>query len=219
MTMLKHFGRKAAPAAWILFAAGPAVAAESGPYVGADLGEALYPKGAYHWRVASGSVLSGNSLDTADFAWSLRAGYRFSRYFGLEAGYVNLGGYSGPLTDRVNAAAGHGNMSFSAKGETLAALGALPLGDWDLHLKAGVFFNDARLNVSGIDNATPFQTRETLRNIHGLLGAGAGYDIDSHWHAQFDWTHYLNVGSKVDSTGRINGPNINNLAMGISYRF
>ena len=218
MTMLKRFGRKAAPAAWILFAAGSAAAAESGPYVGADLGAALYPQGAF-WRVASGSVLSSNSLDTKDFAWSLRAGYRFSRYFGLEAGYVNLGGDSGALTDRVNAAAGHGNISFAAKGETLAALGALPLGDWDLHLKTGVLFADARLNVSGIDNATPFQTSETLHTRTGLLGAGAGYDIDSHWHAQFDWTRYFRVGTKVDSTGRINGPNIDNLAMGISYRF
>ena len=124
MTMLKRIGRKVAPAAWILFAAGSAAAAESGPYVGADLGEALYPQGAY-WRPVPGSLLYGNRLDTTDFAWSFRAGYRFNRFFGLEAGYVNLGGYSGPLTDRVNAAAGHGNMSFSAKGETLAALGAL----------------------------------------------------------------------------------------------
>ena len=218
MTMLQRCGRKAAPAAWFLFAAGSAAAAETGPYVGADLGEAIYQQGAL-WRVAPESVLYGNRLDTTDFAWSFRAGYRFSRYFGLEAGYVNLGGYSGALTDRSNAAAGHGDFSFSAKGETLAAVGALPLGDWDLHLKAGVLFADARLNVSGIDNATPFRTSETLRTTDRLFGAGAGYNIDSHWHAQFDWTRYVKVGSKVDSTGRINGPNIDNLAMGISYRF
>ena len=218
MTMLKRFGRKVAPAAWILFAAGSAAAAESGPYVGADLGEALYPQGAF-WRPAPGSLLYGNRLDTTDFAWSFRAGYRFSRYFGLEAGYVDLGGYSGALTDRVNAAAGHGNMSFSAKGETLAALGTLPLGDWDLHLKAGLLFGDTRLNVSGIDNAAPFQTSETLRTMNRLFGAGAGYDINAHWHAQFDWTRYVKVGSEVVSTGRIYGPHIDNLAMGISYRF
>ncbi len=218
MTSFKRFGRKVALAAWILFAAGSAAAAESGPYVGADLGEALYPQGAY-WRPVPGSVLYGNRLDTTDFAWSFRAGYRFSRYFGLEAGYVNLGGYSGAITDRMNAAAGHGDISFSAKGETLAAVGALPLGDWDMHLKVGFLFADARLNVAGVDNATPFQTTETLRTNHGLLGAGAGYNIDSHWHAQFDWTRYFRVGSNVESTGRINGPDIDNLAMGISYRF
>ena len=218
MTTFKRFGRKVALAAWILFAAGSAAAAESGPYVAADLGEALYPQGAV-WRPAPGSVLYGNTLDTTDFAWSFRAGYRFSRFFGLEAGYVNLGGYSGAITDRMNAAAGHGDISFSAKGETLAAVGALPLGDWDMHLKAGFLFADARLNVAGVDNATPFRTTETLHTGHGLLGAGAGYNIDSHWHAQFDWTRYFRVGSKVESTGRINGPDIDNLAMGISYRF
>ena len=113
-----------------------------------------------------------------------------------------------------------GAVFLQPKGETLAALGALPLGDWDLHLKAGVFFNDARLNVSGVDNATPFRTSETLLyTMNRLFGAGAGYDINAHWHAQFDWTRYLKVGSEVDSTGRINGPHIDNLAMGISYRF
>ena len=111
MTMLKRFGRKAAPAAWILFAAGSAAAAESGPYVGADLGAALYPKGAYDWRLAPGSVLSGNSQDTTDFAWSFRAGYRFSR-IRPGGGLCQSRRLLGPATDRVNAAAGHGNMSF-----------------------------------------------------------------------------------------------------------
>jgi hypothetical protein len=119
----------------------------------------------------------------------------------------------------IDAAAGRGDLSFSAKGETLAAVGALPLGDWDLHLKAGVLFGDVRLNVGGIDNAAPFKTSETLRTMNRLFGAGAGYDINAHWHAQFDWTRYFRVGSGVENTGRINGPNIDNLAMGISYRF
>jgi hypothetical protein len=64
-----------------------------------------------------------------------------------EAAFVDLGSIAGALTDSSGLTLADVQLQFSVKGETLAAVGILPLGRWDLFLKGGVFFADTRLST------------------------------------------------------------------------
>ena len=147
------------------------------------------------------------------------APYRFNRYFRLEAGWVDLSERSGLLRGASGDTAALGNASFSAKGETLVAIGTLPFGKWDASLKAGILHADAHLGFSGTISNEPFVSRLTAINTHPLYGAELGYNLDAHWRIQSAFTTYRNVGSTDASGFRVAGPNISTLTLGIAFRF
>jgi long-subunit fatty acid transport protein len=194
-----------------LSAVGPVFAADSGPFVGFDLGWVRYPR--YYAVLASetasplSTVLTNSSLDRDRFGWSVAAGYQFNRYLRAEAGFVDLGRISGSLTDTSGVATPQGQLQFSAKGETLAAVGMLPLGQWDLFLKGGVLFADTELQYPGKDSSYHTQ--------HALLGCGVDRNFTDHWSARLAVTNYFTVGN----TAQIRGPNIRMLSAGLTYAF
>ena len=202
----------------ILCATGAAGAAESGPYLGADLGWG-FTRGNVAWRNSPSTALGGPGLSDQDAAWSFSAGYRFNRFFGVEAGYVDLGHFSASLTGRSNAPDAHADMIFSARGGTVAAVGTMPFGNWEAYLRGGVLFANTHITVSGSNDTVSIDDRVSAETAHALAGVGLGYNVDAHWHAQIGVTGYFHVGSTVSSNGRINGPNIRALTAGVTYRF
>lgn len=210
----RHFSRSAGLGILILCATGAADAAESGPYLGADLGWA-FTWGNVGWRTSPSTALEGPGLSDQDVAWSFSAGYRFNRFFGVEAGYVDLGHFSASLTGRSNAPDAHADMIFSARGGTVAAVGTFPFGNWEAYLRSGVLFANTHITVSGSNNTVSIDERVSTETAHALAGAGLGYNVDAHWRAQLGITGYFHVGSN----GRINGPNIRALTVGVTYRF
>jgi hypothetical protein len=195
----------------------PAPAADSGFYIGLDEGWVKYPGSAM--RQIGTTTLTGTDLDDTNFTYDFTAGYRFNRYFSLEAGYVDLGERSGLLRGFVGDTGALGNSSFSAKGETLVAIGTLPFGKWDFSLKAGIFHTDAHLAFSGTVSDERYVSRLMTINTHPLYGLGVGYNLDSHWRIQSGLTTYREVGSTTDSGFRIAGPNITTVTLGIVFRF
>ncbi len=117
----RHFSRSAGLGILILCATGAAEAAESGPYLGTDLGWA-FTSGNVAWRTSPSTALEGPGLSDQDVAWSLSTGYRFNRFFGVEAGYVDLGHFSASLTGHSNAPDAHADMIISARGGTVFPL-------------------------------------------------------------------------------------------------
>ena len=192
-----------------LSAVGSVRAADSGPFVGFDLGWVRYPQ--YYTVisseavVSSATVLTNSTLDRNRLGWSVSAGYQFNRYLSAEAGFVDLGSIAGPLTD--SAGGTHAPLHFSAKGETLVAVGMLPLGRWDLFLKGGVFFAHTELQIAG--NETSSQTQ------HALFGFGIDRHFGMGWSTRVAFTDYLSVGSH----SLIRGPNIRVLTVGVTYAF
>jgi OOP family OmpA-OmpF porin len=201
----------------LICAAGIATAADSGFYIGLDEGWVKYPGTAT--RQIDTTTLTGNELNDTNLTYDFSAGYQFNRYFRLEAGWVDLSERSGLLRGVVGDKGALGNTSFSAKGETLVAIGTLPLGRWDLSLKAGILRADAHLEFSGTVGNEPFASRLTAISTHPLYGLDLGYDIDSHWRIHSGFTTYRNVGSADPSGFRIVGPNISTLTLGIVFRF
>ena len=202
----------------LMFAAGGAAAADSGFYIGLDEGWVKYPGSAM--RQIGTTTLTGADLNDTNFTYDLNAGYRFNRYFRLEAGWVDLSERSGLIRGATGDPAGTlGNASFSAKGETLVAIGSLPFGKWDFSFKAGILRADAHLGFSGTVSNQPFASRLTVIDTHPLYGLGLGYDLDTHWRIQSGFTTYRNVGSTEASGFRVIGPNINTFTLGIVFKF
>jgi hypothetical protein len=157
--------------------------------------------------VSSATVLTNSTLDRDRLGWSSSAGYQFNRYLSMEAGFVDLGSIAGPLTDSSGVTLPNAQLQFSAKGASLAAVGMLPLGRWDLFLKGGVFFADTQLQVSGHDTSSQTQ--------HALFGFGFDRHFAENWSTRLGFTDYRSVGS----TSQIRGPNIRVLTAGLGYAF
>ena len=210
--------RVAALTSLLFCAAGGATAADSGFYIGLDEGWVKYPGSAM--RQIGTTTLTGTDLDDANFTYDFSAGYRFNRYFSLEAGWVDLSERSGLVHGSSGDTGALGNASFSAKGETLVAIGTLPFGKWDAFVKAGILRADTHLGFSGTVSDERYVSRLIVISTHPLYGAGLGYNIDSHWRVQFGFTTYRDVGSASSISGfRFVGPNISTLTFGIVYRF
>jgi hypothetical protein len=216
MTMLKRRSFEhwhvAAIAVCVLGTVSSVQAADSGPYAAFDLGWARYPQN-YYTVVSSEAVMSSatalrnSTLDRDRLGWSVCAGYQFNRYMSVEAGFADLGSIAGPLTVSAGVPLPDPQLQFSVKGETLAAVGMLPLGRWDLFVKGGVFFADTQLQVAWSD--TSYHTQ------HALFGLGIDRHFGENWSTRIGFTDYRRVGR----SSQIRGPNIHVLTAGVTYAF
>jgi OOP family OmpA-OmpF porin len=205
--------RRPALALGLLAVVGRASAADSGFYIGAHGGWVRFPD---HVTLGS-TALTDPTGEPSSFSWDLFAGYRFNRYVSLELGYIDLGRYSDELSDPETGS--FGTRSFAAKGETLAAVGTLPLGRWDLFAKAGVLHANTHLDFGGTVGGAPANYNIRAADTHPLVGVGIGYELTDHLHLELAGTAYLHVGSGALPQGHYEGPNLNVLSLGFSYRF
>jgi hypothetical protein len=135
----------------------------------------------------------GFGIDTSATAWRFTAGWQFSDYFTLEAGYHDFGEFDQrfDLGDAVAIA------SVEADGYTLGAALGLPLGDnLTLFARGGAFIweAEARLDKGNFDfpeDANPY------------YGAGADLMVTRRLSLVGDWTRYEldSVESDVISLG------------------
>jgi OOP family OmpA-OmpF porin len=192
-------------------AATTAAADDSGFYLGADGGHAKYP-GHAHLTVGTATVNSIATTNTV-FASSFEVGYRFSRYFALEAGYVDLGEAKATVTDFAGTS---GEFRFKARGFTANAIGSLSLGNWAPFLKLGLLSADVEAVLTGVQNGTPFSfAGSDSGGFTVLSGIGAGYTIAERWHLKLELDYADDLGNE-ESTGEAH---ILFTSVGIAYRF
>lgn len=165
-------------------------AADSGFYVGADLGVAQYP--------------DNEDLDNEDHAWAVTAGYRFNRYVAVEAGYMDLGETSGFLADGATATPAVARFSFASSGPTLALVGTWPLGNWEPYVRVGVFFADTDLSFSGLSATAPFSGRTSDSTEEMFGGIGLGYRFSERWRARVELAFFDDAAAAT---------------VGVTYRF
>jgi opacity protein-like surface antigen len=214
----------------VLLAAGsaPALAADSGFYVGATAGQSLFHQdrndadgaildafSSNGFGVASGS----SSLDKTDFAFSGLLGYRVMPGFAIEAAYVDLGKlnykFSGTVVDFQSFSA-TANLTAEAKGPTLSALGILPVSpSWEVYGRLGAFFSKVTLTADISVNGLHGSDSESANSVDGLIGVGTAWHLGKNLALRAEYTRFANVGDK-DKTGETN---IDLFNLGVTYSF
>jgi OmpA-OmpF porin, OOP family len=208
-----YFLKLVPPAFLSLSVATAAHGADSGFYLGADLGRADYPANV-KLTVDSSTLASGN-LSNHDLGWGITGGYRFNRYVAVEAGYVDLGTLSGPLTNIAGAIAGSGHFDLSVRGATQAVVGILPFGNWEGYLKLGYLYSDIRLSLSALSGAAPFNYKASVSDLSEWAGVGLRYTLAQHWQVNVEYDRYGSVGDR----GKTGTYTNSTPSVGVSYRF
>jgi OOP family OmpA-OmpF porin len=125
----------------------------------------------------------GFDVDTSSTAYRITAGWRFSDYLAIEAGYHNFGKFE----QTFDIAGTPTEISLKADGFTFGGVGSLPLGDrFALFARAGVFFWDGDADINSVTQATPEDTnlylgagaRLALNERLSLTADGSRYDLD-----------------------------------------
>ena len=209
-TTLKHVSAIAMAVVLGASAATSAEAADSGYFVGVDLGTAHFPERNITLDLPSDTLTSRNQK-RSDLAWGLNTGYFFSRYFGWELAYRDFGATSAPLAG--TSATSSGKAKLESHGVTLGFVGTIPFGNWEASWKAGYLFAHANLsaNASLADGPFLYQTRARSEKPYAALGLG--YNFNEHWNTGVQVGKYQ-VGA--NTTGKVN---LVTATLAAAYRF
>ncbi len=153
---------------------------ESGPYVGGGFGN-------FDVTIEDIEGLTDaiGDLDTDDSAWKLFFGWRFNRFFSLEADYIDLGNPRG----NFDASGTSGDYQLELSGFAGYAIGTLPIGIFELSGKIGYYFHDVEINVD-LDNIGPGNGDVIGSDESGeavVYGVGAGVTLFDSLNAKLEY--------------------------------
>ena len=120
--------------------------------VGSSISTQALADGGWEIGGAVGNVEISENLEEFKFednatSWRVFGGYNFGRFFGIEAGYLDLGSFR----DTVDVADQMVDVSAEADGFTAAIKGMLPLGErFTAEARLGYYFYTAKATVAGI---------------------------------------------------------------------
>jgi OOP family OmpA-OmpF porin len=128
--------------------AGPALAQDSGFFVGGSFGQADIDE-----EITQNLIDAGGNVDGKDTAWKIFGGYMFNRNFGVELAYIDAGelSYSGTF---LGVPVSNGKVELTAF--NLAAIGVLPINEqFSVFGKVGLFKWEAEFSdtVGGIPDS------------------------------------------------------------------
>ena len=192
-----------------------AVAADSGFYVGTDVGRSSYPRQGHVTLEFPGDTLTSSDLHTHDFAVRLEGGYRFNRYFAADVSYVNFGKVTGQLNSVSDNVSGQGRFDYCISGATFGLVGTLPFGKWEAFARLDYLVARVRLSSSAQTGVDSFTYRASERSTAALKGLGLRYNFTDHYSVKLEIEHAGPVG-KTHEAGRaaVNAP-----LLGFDYRF
>jgi OmpA-OmpF porin, OOP family len=176
------------------FAVSPAIAQQTGWYVGASVGQAD------HDADCDGAA----TCDTKDTAWRILGGYQINQNFAAELGYHDLG--------RARAAEpGLGELTARTNVWELVGVARLPLANqFSIYGKLGLYRGETKLggNILGI----PVSEKETNTDL--TFGLGAQYDLTRQFGIRAEWQRYSDLaGDNIDKF------DIDTISIGVVFRF
>jgi OmpA-OmpF porin, OOP family len=145
--------------------AGPALAQETGFFVGGSIGQSDTDE-----EITSGFIDSG-TVDSKDTAYKIFGGYMFNRHLGVELAYINFGEvtYSGTAG---GFAVTDGTVELTAF--NLAALGVFPINEqFSVFGKVGLFKWEAE--ASDTLEGIPFSAEDDGTDVS--FGVGVAYNV------------------------------------------
>jgi OmpA-OmpF porin, OOP family len=203
----------------LAFACGPALAQNTGWYIGGGFGstKADFVRSDFT-SLAPGATYSA---DDDDIAGRVFGGYRVAPNFAVEFGIASLGNYRHRYTQGANIAV----VDYDASALTVAAAGNLPLtGGFSLNGRVGLAFTAAELRERRNDGdiaTIPFCPDSwwysdcTSQSTNLYWGIGAQFDINRNWGIRVDYDNYGEVGEEFE-TGRAD---IETMSVNFVWRF
>ena len=162
----------------------------SSPVLSADALEKPWYVGGGAGQAEADDACDGvSNCDDTDTGWKLFGGYRFTQYVAIEAGYVDLGEYSG----------NSGGISASAEvtGVTAHVVGTLPLHErFSLIGRLGTIYADVDAKASGFG----ISVSEDDQSFAFAVGVGAEVNITDQFSLRAEYELFKDVGDD-DSTG------------------
>ncbi|MCZ6559259.1 MAG: outer membrane beta-barrel protein [Gammaproteobacteria bacterium] len=124
-------------------------------------------------------TISGFGFNSDSTSYSFYGGRQFNDYFGLEAGYLDLGNFN----EQVLMGGIIVPISADADGFTFAAVGSVPAGEkFGLHAKIGSFFWDGASQIAGVNN--------NVSDSNIFFGAGLSYSLTENMSLRGDAVRY-----------------------------
>lgn len=143
------------------------------------------------------------SIDDTDTSYSLRVGYRFTRFFAVEAGYIDLGDFRSEFTPPC------GNVSpcpsvihegSSIDGYVLNNRFIWPVAQhFQLNGSVGLLYSELTSRLGNSPNALN-DTRANRSNIGLTFGIGAAVPINERVEIGLDWMQYSGLEVPFDFT-------------------
>lgn len=166
----------------------PVIAADTGFYVGGSVGRSDYGVGPGDLGMTSGTV------DDTDTAYKVFGGYNFTRNFGVEAAYVDLG----DLTFSGNVGATPVSGSADVEGFNISAVLTAPINErFSVFGKLGAFVwdgdfsaNSTAVSWSGSDSGTDFSA-----------GLGASYSFNKNLSLRAEYEYFDDVDTNLWTVG------------------
>ena len=175
--------------------ANPAAAQDSGFYLGGGVG-----------RAKTDIDMTGiaGTVDESDTGWKLFGGYQINRYFGVEAGYADLGSstFSGTLTTAVPPFPAGTAVGGDIEAEAwfVSAVGTLPITDRFSALgKLGVAFGKTEFSVS----AGGLAGRVTDDSTEVTYGLGLKFDVTRNFSLRGEWDRFRVGGDTTGGKGDV----------------
>ena len=172
--------------------AGPALAQDSGWYVGATIGQSK----------AKDACEGLSDCDDKDTAWRILGGYQFNKNFAVELGYTDMG--------EVSASAAGFNASVEAAVWEVVAVGSWPFTpNFSAYGKLGMYRGetDFTTNLPGIPN-------ESESNTDLTFGIGVRWDFTKNLGLRAEYQIYQDVGG-----GNIGEDDLDVISVGVIWKF
>ncbi|HKE96215.1 MAG TPA: outer membrane beta-barrel protein [Povalibacter sp.] len=195
-----------------------AVGAERGFYVGGyygqtktslditrfdEIAQAIYSSGGF-------DVFSSTStLDDETASYGFFGGYRLSRHFAFEGGYMDLGRYvydehsvgEFPATDTLPVEPGEFSqrLSVQTRGIAVSALAILPLSyRAELYARGGIMLSNNKLKGSVADATGSAPTgQRTKSGSNFLVGVGGGFTFAEIYTVRLEYERIMEVGDEL----------------------
>jgi OmpA-OmpF porin, OOP family len=212
MTTYKCLGRVLVFSA-LVAGATSASAQDSGFYLGLDAGVAVYPDNLQ--LTVDKATLFSPDKHTTGAAWAFSTGYQFNKLFALELAYVDLAPSSTPFSNTSGANSAQVDHTFEARGARLAAVGTLPLGNWEPYLKLGALRARRDASTSGIVGTTPVGFEKHAASTSAFVALGARYRFSNHWDAGLELAQYGAIGDAEVTGAR----QASTATLGVAYHF
>jgi OOP family OmpA-OmpF porin len=230
---------KAAVFGTMALVAGTAVADDNGFYAGAGAGwsQMSLPKSditneiAYIFGSLDAPLTAWSAkTDDSDIMWSAFVGYRFLKYFAVEAGYLDTGvaSYTGsgladitvpnsapPPETLVVSVPTKATLDWGATGWQASVLGIWPINDsWDVFGRVGGFFGDVSGDIRVTVDTGVGKSHYSENSSEFIYGVGVDGKFMENWAARLEWLAIPTLGNS--STGEADW---NGIQFSLLYRF